>query len=163
MDVLPPAALRYRRQIAAHVAADAEGRRQMAARALRAGSLPPADLLLAIEAAEAEHGVLAVAAALTVTANEAQARFHRQRLNHFHTVLESIADHVHRTQIGTDEVAAGAGVAPASRPGGGPQPPHRNARERASQLTAADVQRTGEEALALLAQLRGGAGEPEGE
>lgn len=120
LDELPPNVLQYRRQIKARLAADDPARRQAAYQALRAGQLPDRDVVRLLDAAEARAGPLAVAAALTVTANEAEAGFPRKRIKHFQSTLDTILDHVQRTRIGTD---AGDADSPPRRPGRADSPP----------------------------------------
>lgn len=99
LDSLPPGVRRYEDQILDVARRPPAARRARAYRALRAGNAPAAEVPNLLNAAAAEHGALAVCAALVVTDNDAEARYCPQRLAFFEAVLGDIAAHRRRSAM----------------------------------------------------------------
>ena len=116
---LPPAVARYADQIRDHLAQPEPERRRRACAALRAGSLPPPDLVRALDERLGRHGPAALAAGLVVCANEATAHRPASRLRYLDSVLDSIADHARRQQLPPAALPETADAALGARPGRG--------------------------------------------
>lgn len=164
IEELPPDHQRYSAEIAAiRTEADRGG---LASAALRTSLTPPRPILDAIAEGAARAGPLGVIAALVVTRYECDSRAPTTRLKFFRAVVRTIAEHHDRLQHQTQDSQAAQGGPARSEPRGDRRSDRRsgdrrdgdrrNARERANQLTVADLAASGERSLELLRALEAG-------
>lgn len=117
VDALPPRLQAYADAIADWQAQPPAERDRRTLVALRAGNLPPASLLRALDERRARYGPLALTAALVATDHRATATRTDSRLAYLDTRLQDIADHARRQRLAPTPPPAGdPGRRPRARP-----------------------------------------------